>query len=255
MLLPATSIPSACGLVHSRGTMTESALRFAQVTKVFPLGDGTVRALDGLTLDLPPGGFTAIVGRSGSGKSTLLNLAAGIDAPSSGEVFVQGIALAGLDDDALTRMRRERVGVVYQFFHLLPTLDVRENVALPLLLEGRPERDALARADALLTEVGLVPRARARPHTLSGGELQRAAVARALVHEPALVLADEPTGNLDSRSAVQVVELLAELVRRRGSTLVMVTHSREAADAADRVVTLSDGRVVSDTVQVPGGAS
>ena len=229
--------------------MTVSALRFAQVTKEFPLGDGTVRAVDGLTLDIPPGGFTAIVGRSGSGKSTLLNLAAGIDRPSAGEVFVQDLALSGLDDDALTRLRRQNIGVVYQFFHLLPTLDVRENVALPLLLEGRPEREALSLADALLAEVGLTSRATARPHTLSGGEMQRAAVARALVHEPALVLADEPTGNLDSRSAVQVVELLASLVRRHGSTLVMVTHSREAADAADRVVTLSDGCVVSDTPQ------
>ena len=227
-------------------TSVVAALRFADVVKEFPLGEGGVRALDGLTLEIPPGGFTAIVGRSGSGKSTLLNLAAGIDAPSTGEVWVEGRALSTLDDDALTRLRRERVGVVYQFFHLLPTLDVRENVALPLLLEGRPERDALARADALLAEVGMSPRAKARPHTLSGGEMQRASVARALVHEPALVLADEPTGNLDSRAAVQVVQLLAELVRRHGSTLVMVTHSREAAEAADRVVTLSDGRVVSD---------
>lgn len=222
------------------------ALTFTDVVKEFPLGESRVRALDGLTLTIPPGGFTAIVGRSGSGKSTLLNLAAGIDAPTSGEVWVEGRALSTLDDDALTRLRRERVGVVYQFFHLLPTLDVRENVALPLLLEGRPEREALARADALLAEVGMAPRAKARPHTLSGGEMQRASVARALVHDPALVLADEPTGNLDSRAAVQVVQLLADLVRRHGSTLVMVTHSREAADAADRVVTLSDGRVVSD---------
>lgn len=230
------------------------ALRFDQVVKEFPLGEQRVRALDGLSLTIPPGGFTAIVGRSGSGKSTLLNLAAGIDAPSAGEVWVEGRALSTLDDDALTRLRRERVGVVYQFFHLLPTLDVRENVALPLLLEGRPERSALERADALLAEVGMSARATARPHTLSGGEMQRAAVARALVHEPALVLADEPTGNLDSRAAVQVVELLADLVRRHGSTLVMVTHSREAAEAADRVVTLSDGRVVSDTAVAGHGA-
>ena len=227
-------------------TSVVAALRFADVVKEFPLGEGRVRALDGLTLEIPPGGFTAIVGRSGSGKSTLLNLAAGIDAPSTGEVWVEGRALSTLDDDALTRLRRERVGVVYQFFHLLPTLDVRENVALPLLLEGRPERDALARADALLAEVGMSPRAKARPHTLSGGEMQRASVARALVHEPALVLADEPTGNLDSRAAVQVVQLLAELVRRHGSTLVMVTHSREAAQAAMRIVTMRDGAIVSD---------
>lgn len=227
--------------------MSVPALRFEQVVKEFPAGSGPVRALDGVTLEIPGGGFTAIVGRSGSGKSTLLNLACGIDTPTSGEVLVHGRALSGLDDDALTRLRREQVGVVYQFFHLLPTLEVRENVALPLLLEGRDERAALARADALLAEVGLAHRAGARPHTLSGGEMQRAAVARALVHDPVLVLADEPTGNLDTRAAAQVVELLATLVRRHGSTLVMVTHSREAAEAADRVVTLSDGRVVADT--------
>jgi putative ABC transport system ATP-binding protein len=216
------------------------------VVKAFPSGTVTVRALDGLTLDVGPGGFTAVVGRSGSGKSTLLNLAAGIDTPTSGEVLVDGQPLSRLGDDALTRLRRDRIGVVYQFFHLLPTLDVRENVALPLLLAGRRERDALAAADARLDEVELGPRARARPHTLSGGELQRAAVARALVHEPSLVLADEPTGNLDSRSAAQVVALLASLVRRHGATLLMVTHSRDAAAAADRVVTFEDGRAVSD---------
>jgi len=222
-------------------------LRFDRVVKTFPSGTGTVRALDGLTLEIGPGGFTAIVGRSGSGKSTLLNLAAGIDTPTSGDVIVNGQPLARLDDDALTRLRRDHVGVVYQFFHLLPTLDVRENVALPLLLAGRPEHAALAAADVRLEEVGLSPRARARPHTLSGGELQRAAVARALVHSPSLVLADEPTGNLDSRSAAGVVELLANLVRRHGATLVMVTHSRDAAAAADRVVVLTDGRVVADS--------
>jgi putative ABC transport system ATP-binding protein len=226
--------------------MTIPALRFDRVVKAFPSGTGAVRALDGLSLDVGPRGFTAVVGRSGSGKSTLLNLAAGIDTPTSGEVLVDGQPLSRLGDDALTRLRRDKIGVVYQFFHLLPTLDVRENVALPLLLAGLRERDALAAADARLDEVELGPRARARPHTLSGGELQRAAVARALVHEPSLVLADEPTGNLDSRSAGQVVELLASLVRRHGATLVMVTHSRDAAAAADRVVTLSDGRVVDD---------
>jgi putative ABC transport system ATP-binding protein len=228
--------------------MSIPALRFDRVVKAFPSGTGAVRALDGLTLDIGPGGFTAIVGRSGSGKSTLLNLAAGIDAPTSGEVLVNGQPLSRLDDDRLSRLRRDHIGVVYQFFHLLPTLDVRENVALPLLLAGRSERESLAAASVRLEEVGLESRARARPHTLSGGELQRASVARALVHNPSLVLADEPTGNLDSRSAGQVVELLVALVRRHGATLVMVTHSRDAAAAADRVVTLSDGRVVDDTV-------
>ena len=230
-------------------------LRFMNVEKEFPLGDGRVRALDGLTLDIPGGSFTAIVGRSGSGKSTLLQLAAGIDRPTAGEVFVEGQPLSRLSDDALTRLRRERVGIVYQFFHLLPTLDVRENVALPLLLEGVPERDALARADTLLAQVELMPRARARPHMLSGGEMQRAAVARALVHEPALVLADEPTGNLDTRSAARVVELLSTLAREHRATLVLVTHSPEAAAAAERVVTLSDGRVADDRRAAPGGGA
>jgi putative ABC transport system ATP-binding protein len=223
------------------------ALRFAAVEREFPLGEGRVRALDGLTLDIARGSFVAIVGRSGSGKSTLLHLAAGIDRPTAGEVFLEGQPLSRLTDDQLTVLRRERVGIVYQFFHLLPTLDVRENVALPLLLEGRPEREALARADALLSQVELVPRARARPHMLSGGELQRAAVARALVHEPALVLADEPTGNLDTRAAANVIQLLATLARAHHATLVLVTHSLEAAAAAERIVTLSDGRVASDT--------
>ena len=211
----------------------------------FPAGGGVVRALDGVSLSVARGEFVAIVGRSGSGKSTLLNLAAGIDAPTRGEVRVEGRALSTLGDDARTRLRREHIGVVYQFFHLLPTLDVRENVALPLLLGGMRERDAFARADARLADVELGPRATARPHTLSGGEMQRASLARALVHDPALVLADEPTGNLDTRSAAAVVELLAALVRRHGITLVMVTHSVEAAAAADRRVTLSDGRVVA----------
>ena len=234
--------------------MDTPALRFDRVVKEFPSGQGRVRALDGLSLEIAAGGFTAIVGRSGSGKSTLLNLAAGIDTPTEGEVQVAGRALSRLDDDALTTLRRDHIGVVYQFFHLLPTLDVRENVALPLLLGGMRERTALARADALLAETGLTPRARSRPHVLSGGELQRAAVARALVRDPALVLADEPTGNLDSRAAAQVVSLLSALVRRHGATLVMVTHGREAAAAADRVVTLSDGRVAADTL-APGGAA
>jgi len=229
------------------------ALRFDAVVKEFSLGEARVRALDGLTLELAAGTFTAIVGRSGSGKSTLLNLAAGLDRPTSGEVFLAGQPLSRLGDDEITRLRRERVGVVYQFFHLLPTLEVRENVALPLLLEGVPESQALARAGALLAEVGLEPRARARPHTLSGGELQRAAVARALVHEPALVLADEPTGNLDTRSAAQVVALLASLVRRHGATLVLVTHSAEASAEADRVITLSDGCVVHDAAMTRNG--
>ncbi len=222
------------------------ALRLDRVTREFTLGAERVHALDGVTLEIPRGQFAAVVGRSGSGKSTLLHLAAGIDRPDAGEVWVDGRSLASLSDDDLTRLRRESIGMVHQFFHLLPTLTVRENVALPLLLGRGSEREALARADALLAEVGLSARAGARPHTLSGGEMQRAAVARALLHEPALVLADEPTGNLDSRAAGGVLALLATLARGRGATVVMVTHSREAAQSADRVIELRDGRVVGD---------
>ncbi len=227
--------------------VTPPALELRAVRKRYPLGDGTVVALDGVSLVVPRGEFTAVVGRSGSGKSTLLHLAAGIDTPSEGEVWVDGAELSRLGDDALTRERRDRIGMVHQFFHLLPTLSARENVALPALLAGRDERETLARADALLAEVGLEARRAARPHTLSGGEMQRVAVARALLNRPALLLADEPTGNLDTRSAGQVMDLLGTLAERHGATVVMVTHSREAAARATRVIELSDGRIVSDT--------
>ncbi len=222
------------------------AVRLVGVTKAFGAGAARVLALDDLSLSVPAGQCVAIVGRSGSGKSTLLHLIAGLDTPTAGEVWVAGRELGRLDDDALTAQRRTTVGMVHQFFELLPTLSARENVALPSLLAGRAERAVLARADALLAEVGLAARADARPHTLSGGEMQRVAIARALVHEPALVLADEPTGNLDSRAAAQVLELLRGLARRHGATVLLVTHSREAAAVADRVVELRDGRVAGD---------
>ena len=210
------------------------------------MGEGQIHALDDLTLVVPRGEFIAIVGRSGSGKSTLLNLAAGIDVATRGEVWVDGRELSKLSDDELTRQRRDRVGMIYQFFNLLSTLSVRENVALPLLLRGERRPIALVQADRMLDEVELAHRRDARPHTLSGGEMQRAAIARALVHAPALVLADEPTGNLDTRAADQIVSLLGNLGRRHGVTVVLVTHSREAAAAAERIVELRDGRVVSD---------
>ena len=224
------------------------ALRLANAVKQYGAGAQIVSALDGVSLEVPRGQFLAVVGRSGSGKSTLLNLAAGIDVPSAGEVWIDGREISRLDDDALTRLRRDSVGVVYQFFNLLSTLSVRENVALPALLKGGLERDVLPRADALLEEVGLTQRRDARPHTLSGGEMQRTAIARALVHEPALVLADEPTGNLDSRAAEQVVALMRRLAAAHGATVVMVTHSHEAARAADRIVELRDGRIVADAL-------
>ena len=223
-----------------------AALRLVRVTKQYPLGDGVVNALDGVSLDVPRGEFLAVMGRSGSGKSTLLNLVAGIDTPTSGEVWVDGMELSRLSDDALTRMRRDRVGVIYQFFNLISTLSVRENVALPAQLAGRPAAHALAAADRLIADVGLESRRHARPHALSGGELQRVAIARALSMSPPVLLADEPTGNLDSRAADRVLELLRELGARAGATVVLVTHSREAAAAASRVIELHDGRIAED---------
>jgi len=222
------------------------AVRLIDVVKEYALAGELIRAVDGISLEIPTGQLLAVVGRSGSGKSTLLNLLAGIDTPTSGEVWIENVELSRLTDDALTRLRRERLGMVYQFFNLLPTLSVRENVALPALLAGENERAVMQRADALLDEVGMTSRRSARPHTLSGGEMQRAAIARALIHNPALVLADEPTGNLDSRTADQVLELLRGLGEVHGVTVLLVTHSREAAAVADRVVELRDGRVVSD---------
>lgn len=217
------------------------------VTRVFTVGDTIVRALDEVYLTLRPGEFTAVVGRSGSGKSTLLNVMAGIDRPSSGSVSINGRRLDTMSDDALTRMRRDEIGVVYQFFNLLPTLTVRENVALPALLGGVAQGEALREADLLLKDVDLAHRSGASPHTLSGGELQRAAVARALVRRPRLVLADEPTGNLDSRTAEQILDLLGSVPARSGAALVMVTHSREAAARATRLIEMVDGRIAADS--------
>ena len=189
-------------------------------------------------LDVAPGEFVAIRGESGTGKSTLLNLVAGLDRPDAGIVRVDGRDLATLDDDALTRLRRARIGFVFQAFHVLPYLDVGQNVALPLALLGRHGADAQTRVRAMLRAVGLGDRAASAPAELSGGELQRVAIARALVHAPAVVLADEPTGNLDPDSAAHVIALLRDIVKREGATTLLVTHSPTAAAAADRVLVL-----------------
>jgi putative ABC transport system ATP-binding protein len=215
-------------------------LRLIEVSKSY---DGGITAVDRVSLEVPERQFVAVIGRSGSGKSTLLNLIAGIDQPTAGEIWVGGRNLACLDDDALTRLRRQHLGIVFQFFNLLTTLDVRENVAMPLLLEGIREREAFARADVLIEAVGLQARARSRPATLSGGEMQRAAVARALIHRPALLLADEPTGNLDTRSAEAVLGLMRQLAAEAGVAVLLVTHSAEAAASADRALEMSDGRL------------
>ena len=207
-------------------------------------GGRGVDVLTDVSLEVPAGQFLAIAGPSGSGKSTLLGLIAGLDQPTAGRIEVAGVDITGLDEDALARFRRDHVGYVFQSFHLLPTLTAQENVAVPLELTG--EAGASARAATLLAEVGLAERAHHYPVQLSGGEQQRVAVARAMARRPALLLADEPTGNLDSATGKQIIELLVGLNRRLGSTLVLVTHDTALAAHADRVVTLRDGRIVSD---------
>jgi len=211
-----------------------------------------VEALRGVALHVARGEFVALVGPSGCGKSTLLNLVGGIDVPTSGEVVVDGAALSGLADGALSLYRRQKVGFVHQLFNLLPTLTALENVALPLLLQGVGGGEARARARRQLEAVGMGGRAAHWPHQLSGGEQQRVAIARAIVHGPPLILADEPTGNLDSKAGRDVLDLLAWLVVAQGRTLLLATHSREAAARAGRVVALRDGAVAPPDPATPG---
>jgi putative ABC transport system ATP-binding protein len=207
-------------------------------------GGRPVEVLTRVSLEVPAGEFLAVAGPSGSGKSTLLGLIAGLDQPTSGSITVAGVEITRLGEDELARFRRDTVGYVFQAYHLIPTLTALENVAVPLELAGDP--DALARARALLAQVGLADRAHHYPVQLSGGEQQRVAVARAVCRRPRLLLADEPTGNLDSGTGKQIIDLLVELNESLRSTLVLVTHDGALAAHADRVVTLRDGRIVSD---------
>lgn len=218
-------------------------IRLEQVAKVYSLGGVEVRAVDGVTLAIARGEFVALVGPSGCGKTTLLNLMAGIDRPTSGEVWLEGARLDRLSDDRLTRLRRTKVGMVFQFFNLLPTLTAWENVALPLLLDGVQGGEIEDRVRRQLERVGLIHRARHWPHELSGGEQQRVAIARATVAEPGVVLADEPTGNLDSAAGSAVLELLQGLNREHGQTIILATHSPDAARRAGRIVGLRDGKI------------
>ena len=207
-------------------------------------GDATVDALAGVTVSFDRGRFAAIMGPSGSGKSTLMHLLAGLDRPTSGTVVVAGTDLGALDDSALTELRRDQLGFIFQFFNLLPVLTAEENIALPLTIAGRkPDPEWMAR---LIEVVGLGDRRTHRPSELSGGQQQRVAVARALVSKPAVVFADEPTGNLDSKASEEVLELLRHAVDDFGQTVVMVTHEAHAAARADRLITLADGKVDSD---------
>jgi putative ABC transport system ATP-binding protein len=215
------------------------------VGRTYTHGARQIMALRGVTLRISAGEFLSVMGPSGSGKSTLLNLIGGLDQPTSGEIFIDGRPLHGISDDELTLIRRRRVGFIFQFFNLLPVLTAAENVALPLLLEGLTFSKVRPRAEELLAKVGLAERMEHRPEQLSGGEMQRVAVARALVTGPAVLLADEPTGNLDSRTSAEIFSLLKGL-HDEGQTIVMVTHDPKAASYGTRIITLRDGCVAED---------
>lgn len=217
------------------------------LSREYTSGQRTVHALDSVSLEIAPHEFVAISGPSGCGKSTLIHLLAGLDRPTTGEIVVDGLALQTANDAALTEFRRYKVGLVFQFFNLLPTMNVRENVSLPLLLQGVSPWECDERAEQLIELVGLRERADHFVHQLSGGEQQRTAIARALVHRPSLLIADEPTGNLDSHSASTVMQLLEKIGREAMTTLIVVTHSHEVARAASRRIEMRDGKVVSDS--------
>ena len=227
-------------------------IRLSGIRKRLRSGDGMVEILRGIDLEIGRGESVAIVGPSGSGKSTLLGLIAGLDAPSEGRVTLGDVDLASLDEDGRARLRGERIGFVFQSFHLMPTLTALENVMVPLDLAGAPAKEATARR--LLERVGLGRRAGHYPAQLSGGEQQRVALARALARDPEVVLADEPTGNLDAATGRQVIDLLLELHRERGTTLVLVTHDPELASRSGRIVELREGLVVADRVRAAAGA-
>jgi putative ABC transport system ATP-binding protein len=224
-----------------------SFVRLEGVSKGFDEGSQTRAVLRGADAEFARGEFVAILGKSGSGKSTLLNLISGIDLVDRGDIWVNGQRLTTLNERRRTLFRRHKIGFVFQFYNLIPTLTVWENVILPLELAGMDNGEARGRAETLLEAVGLLDRRNTFPDRLSGGEQQRVAIARALVHDPQLVLADEPTGNLDEDTGRQVMALLDRLTRRNGKNLILVTHSHEAAGYADRVLTLRDGKLVNGT--------
>lgn len=222
-------------------TLWFSMIRLDHVSRIYPSPAGEVHALRDVSLAIEPFTFAAVTGPSGCGKSTLLNLLGGLDQPTSGEITVDGLPLHRAAETELTAYRRERLGIVFQFFNLLPAMTALENVELPLLLRGDTARQARARAMEMLDLVGLGHRTGAFPHQMSGGEMQRAAIARALVHRPALLLADEPTGNLDSDNAMRILDLFQKIATQRLATLIIVTHSPEAAAVASRQIPMSDG--------------
>jgi putative ABC transport system ATP-binding protein len=223
--------------------MNSSFLRLENLSKSFLEGSTSRHVLQDVSAEFARGDITAIIGKSGSGKSTLLNLISGIDQADHGSIYLDGVQLTGLNERDRTLFRRQNIGFVFQFFNLIPTLNVLENVVLPLELKGVSSNAARPAAESLLDAVGLLDRGKTFPDRLSGGEQQRVAIARALVHDPLLVLADEPTGNLDEDTSRQILELLDRLTRQAGKNMLMVTHSQDAAAIADRIFCLRDGKL------------
>jgi putative ABC transport system ATP-binding protein len=225
-----------------------SLVQTQNLTKIYGSGSTAVTALDHVNINIHDGEFVAIMGPSGCGKSTLLHLLGGLDTPSNGEVLIDGASIAKMPDDQLTELRRRRIGFVFQFFNLIPVLSAAENAALPVTLDGVKPADAAAKAKEWLGRFGLADRSASRPDQLSGGQQQRVAIARALVAEPSLILADEPTGNLDTRSGDEIASLLRDVSKRYNRTIVMVTHDPRIAAYADRIIFLKDGTVVDETL-------
>jgi putative ABC transport system ATP-binding protein len=222
-------------------------IRCIDVRKVYRQGKSEITALDGVSLDIARGEFAVIMGPSGSGKSTLLHLIGGLDRPTSGELLVDQRLVGQMADDQVTLFRRTRIGFIFQFFNLLPTLSALENVTLPFVLDGRSKQEAKQRATTLIDKVGLANRKDHLPEEMSGGEIQRIAVARALAFDPPILLADEPTGNLDSKTGESILSLLRQINREAGCTVVMVTHSQEATGYGDRTIVFRDGKVEKES--------
>jgi putative ABC transport system ATP-binding protein len=223
--------------------MENHFIELSNVTKIYRQGNNPVVALDHLNLNISRGEFVAVTGKSGCGKSTLINIIGGLDSPDQGQVMINGEDITQMDDRRLTLFRRDQIGIIFQFFNLLPILSLKENIALPHLLKGNSDR-LDENIDRLLHEMDLYERRHHKPHELSGGEMQRVAICRALINDPELILADEPTGNLDSASGRQVLDILHRLKNEKAKTILLVTHSQEGAATADRVLRMRDGKLL-----------
>lgn len=223
---------------------SHAAVEGRHLMKDFSMGDTVTRVLNDISLRVNRGEFVSIMGPSGSGKSTLLYILGGLDAPTSGHVFLNGTDISGFDDEKMSRIRRQKIGFVFQFYNLIPNLNVEENIMLPLLLDGKKTKDHQEQLSRILEVTGLSDRRRHTPRELSGGQQQRVAIARALIGSPEILFADEPTGNLDSKTGTEIMNLLCDINRSSGQTIIMVTHSPEAAKCSSRMITVQDGALI-----------